>query len=249
MYPFAPFVFAVITLLAGCATVPAPPRVEHIDGVHFTHLGRNVWMHATWKDIAPWGPIVSHGLVVAHETTAILVDTAWDDAGTATILAWAEHRGHPITAAVLTHAHDDKMGGVGTLRDHGIATFAHPLSNTLAPTRGLVPAEHDLAFDDAGLATHAAMPGLTILYPGPGHTIDNIVVAIDGTAILFGGCLIRPGDATTLGNTADGDIGAWANTTRRVATTFPDATLIVPSHGAPGDRRLLSHTEMLATPR
>ncbi len=238
----------VVIWLAGCATVPAS-RVETLGDVSFTELGHGVWLHSTYKDIAPWGLVLSNGIVVTRPRSALLVDTAWDDAQTASILEWAERRGHPITAAVLTHAHDDKMGGVGLLRARGVATFAHPLSNELAPTRGLVPAEHALVFDSDGLSTAGALPGLTILFPGPGHTIDNIVVAVDGSPIVFGGCLIRPAESGTLGNTADADVGAWGSSTRKVANTFPRATVVIPSHGAPGDRNLLTHTESLAAPR
>lgn len=237
----------LVGCVVGCATTPTP-SVDAQGDVRFTSLGHGVWLHSADKHIAPWGPIVSHGLVVVRDGAALLVDTAWDDVQTASILEWAGRRGHPITAAVLTHAHDDKMGGVGVLRDHGVATFAHPLSNQLAPTRGLMPAEHDLTFDADGFASSPALRGLTVLYPGPGHTVDNIVVAVDHTPILFGGCLIRPAESTTLGNTADANIHAWAHSTRKVADTFPRATVVIPSHGAPGDRGLLAHTEALATP-
>lgn len=248
------FTACLLFSLVACTTASTqhPPVSLSVDTegeVRFTALGHGVWLHSSHRDIAPWGLVVSHGLVVTRGTSALLVDTAWDDAQTMSILAWARRSGHPIEAAVMTHAHDDKMGGVGALRKAGVKTFAHPMSNELAPTRDLVPAEFPLSFDAQGLATSPDLPGLTVLFPGAGHTLDNIVVAIDNTPILFGGCLIRPAASDNLGNTADGDIAAWATTTHKVATTFPSSTLIIPSHGDPGDRSLLTHTESLARPR
>ena len=64
--------------------------------------------------------------------------------------------------------------------------------------------------------------------------------------MLFGGCLIRPGDATDMGNTADGDVDHWAQAVRNVAEAFPDAEIVIPSHGPKGGRDLLDHTIDLA---
>lgn len=88
--------------------------------------------------------------------------------------------------------------------------------------------------------------GLKDFYPGPGHTRDNIVIYYAPAKVLFGGCLIRPGGATDLGNTADGDVANWADAAREVAAEFPDAEIVIPSHGPPGGRELLDHAIALA---
>ncbi|NKI36284.1 MBL fold metallo-hydrolase [Wenzhouxiangella sp. XN79A] len=154
-----------------------------------------------------------------------------------------------MSAAVFTHAHDDKMGGVGVLRSLGIATYAHAQSNQLAPTRGLVPAEFDLQFDAGGSAvpTAALPPELEIFYPGPGHTTDNLVVYVLESRVLFGGCLVRPRRSFSLGNTADAVIENWAQAIRNVNERFVEPTIVVPSHGAPGGPELLAHTIDVAT--
>ncbi|MHA7872001.1 MAG: MBL fold metallo-hydrolase, partial [Hyphococcus sp.] len=85
-----------------------------------------------------------------------------------------------------------------------------------------------------------------VFHPGPGHTRDNIVVYYEPAKVLFGGCLIRPDGSTNLGNTADGDVGNWANAVRNVAKQFPDAEIVIPSHGPMGRRALLDHTIALA---
>ena len=77
----------------------------------------------------------------------LLVDTAWTDDQTAQILNWIKQEINlPVALAVVTHAHQDKMGGMDALHAAGIATYANALSNQLAPQEGLVAAQHSLTF-------------------------------------------------------------------------------------------------------
>jgi len=236
------------------STASASPLTEdERDGVHFKKLDEFVWMHTTYVNLEKWGPVFSNGLIVVGADRASLVDTAWNNEQTKTILNWTyEVLGTTISSAVFTHAHDDKMGGMEALRVAGVLTYAHPRSNVLAPLHKLTPAEFDLAILDNG---SARVPGdraatdlskLEIYYPGAGHTEDNVVVHVKGTEILFGGCLVRPGDANSLGNTAEASISNWDDAVDRVASRFPTATVVIPSHGSPAGRELLSITSELA---
>lgn len=234
------------------AAVDSFQSEDERDGVRFTRIAESVWMHTTYINPDEWGPVLSNGIIVVGEDEAILVDTAWNDQQTKVILSWArEALGTPVSSAVFTHAHHDKMGGVQVLRSAGISTHAHPQSNVLAPFRDLTPAEFDLVISEDGSAAvsdDAAndLPLLEIYYPGPGHTVDNIVVRVTGTDIVFGGCLVRPGGSASLGNTAEASISNWAEAVERVARRFPEATIVIPSHGSPGGRELLSLTAELA---
>lgn len=220
------------------------PRGGSFAPGHRQALAPHVWIHTSYRDIPPWGAIPTHGLVVEVDGQRVLVDTAWTEDQTAEILRWSSP---PISVAVVTHAHDDKMGGIPALHAAGIDTYAHPLSNADAPERGLTPARHALAFEEA--ATSLFEGALEIFYPGGGHTRDNIVVYLPVSRVLFGGCLIRPGDADGLGNTADADVAHWAEAVRSVQRRFPEAAIVVPSHGDPGGVELLEHTAALAEAR
>ena len=67
----------------------------------------------------------------------LVVDTAWTDDQTAQILNWIKQEINlPVALAVVTHAHQDKMGGMDALHAAGIATYANALSNQLARKRG-----------------------------------------------------------------------------------------------------------------
>jgi metallo-beta-lactamase class B len=189
-----------------------------------------------------------NGLVVETAERVILVDTAWNDAQTDEILGWAaEELGRPVTHAVFTHAHVDKMRGVSAVRARGIETFAAADSNVAAVERGFTPAEFVLSFDAA--AVSADLAPVIVFDPGGGHTEDNIVVGVPDAEIVFGGCLIRPPGATNLGNTADANMSHWDDAVETVATHFPDALIVVPSHEPPSGRELFELTVRLARER
>lgn len=206
-------------------------------------------MHTSYHQVPGWGKVLSNGLIVQTPDGTILIDTGWNNAQTATILKWSETTlKQPIVAAVFTHAHNDKMGGVDAVIAAGVKTFAHPLSNQFAPEEGLTPAEHNLTIqpDRSMKADHPAFNAVEIYYPGGGHTLDNIVVAVPEAHILFGGCLIRPEGSHNLGNIASADLSSWASSVKRTAQKFPDVSLVIPSHGAPAGRELFEQTEQLA---
>ncbi|WP_230467380.1 subclass B1 metallo-beta-lactamase [Lujinxingia vulgaris] len=216
--------------------VPGGERAE----VVFEELVPGVWLHLSHRRVEPWGDVPSYGLVVEREDGALLIDSAWTDAQTAEILAWTEDvLDSRVTDAVFTHAHADKMGGVGMLRERGVKTYAAYDSNQLAVERGLVPAEHAIAFGAEG---EFRLGPAVVFDPGAGHTEDNIVVGLPEHGILFGGCLIRPAGATDAGNTADADLEHWDRAVEAVARRFEGLEVVVPSHGPPGGRELLALT-------
>ena len=130
----------------------------------------------------------------------LVVDTAWTDDQTAQILNWIKQEINlPVALAVVTHAHQDKMGGMD---------LCQCVVEPACPARGMVAAQHSLTFAANGWVEPATAPNfgpLKVFYPGPGHTSDNITVGIDGTDIAFGGCLIKDSKAKSLGNLGDAD--------------------------------------------
>lgn len=219
------------------ATEPPPD----LDTVQVTALAENVWLHTSYKDLPDIGPFPSNGLIVKTGDGIVLVDTAWNDAQTDQLVRWTRTHLHaPIRFAIVTHAHDDKMGGMAALHRAGIETYAYALTNKTAPSRSLVPAKHDLAFADG---TESLAGGeIEAFYPGAGHTADNIVVYIKRADVLFGGCLLRAEASPSLGNTEDADRGHWDAAVANVKTRYPHARIVVPSHSEPGGAKILDHT-------
>jgi metallo-beta-lactamase class B len=261
--PFAVVMVLTVVFATGATAADLVQPQEQVRGdIRLRRLTETVWLHTSEKEITGWGKVSSNGLIVHLDDQVWLIDTAWTDAATAEIADWVISTfGQPLTGAVFTHAHEDKMGGVDALRTRGIATWAHPRSNVLAPTRGLVPAAADLALDADGEArappaggdgiagrpqASVLPPGLSVFYPGPAHTEDNLVVGVEGAGVLFGGCMVRAAFSRSLGNLADADVARWAGSVAAVEARFPRAQIVVPSHGPPGGRELLALTHRLA---
>lgn len=237
-------------LLVACKKVPsaAPtpmpeafPEVRLGDDLVVTPLAVGVWVHTSTRDMGEWGRVPSNGLVVQRGRQVVVVDTAWDDEQTARLLAWVRTAVGEPTAVVATHAHQDKMGGIGAAREAGIPTFALVQSNAVAAERDLVPAEYALVLEE-GEGAPLADGAVELYFPGAGHTDDNLVVWVPEARVLHGGCLIRGAASKDLGNTADGDVGAWDTSVERVQARFPDAAMVVPSHAPVGGPDLLAHT-------
>ena len=140
------------------------------------------------------------------------------------ILNWIKREINlPVALAVVTHAHQDKMGGMDALHAAGIATYANALSNQLARRGdGCGATQPDFRRQWLGRTSNRANFGpLKVFYPGPGHTSDNITVGIDSTDIAFGGCLIKDSKAKSLGNLGDADTEHYAASARAFGAAFP----------------------------
>lgn len=254
-----PIVAGAVLMIAACYQGPRDAyrlaetsetyASETFGEVVFSRISDTVVMHTSTLDLPGMGPVRSNGLIVIAGDRSILVDTAWSDAHTRNILDYAEQvLGAPVSDAVVTHAHQDKMGGIGALRAAGIASWAHAMTNSEARAQDILPAENTLTFSE-GWATGASQDSLAplaIFFPGGGHTKDNITVGIRGTGIAFGGCLIKGSDAQTLGNLADADRENYAAAAARFGAAFPAADTVLVSHSPPQDREAIAHTIALA---
>lgn len=235
----------IMSLIIAATPAEADSWSAERDGVKFIRLSDTVWMHTSFRDYPNIGPFPANGLIIIEGTSAILVDSGWTDKDARAILLWTkENTGAETTRAVFTHAHVDKMGGAGALRDSGVATYALELSNKLAVQNGLQAAEHVLPLAMKG--NTISIGGVDFFFPGPGHSPDNIVANVKADGVLFGGCLIRPSGSRSLGNLLDANIGQWSEAVNAVATRFPASEIVIPTHGPPAGRELLDLTQGLA---
>ena len=231
---------SVVALLAlGCAasnTVVVPSTAP----VSLAPLVDNVYVHTSWGTVSA-GTFPSNGLLVCEPDAGLLVDTPWTGAQTDRLLTIAQQRGCPVRALVVTHFHNDRMGGIGPVLARGIATWA---------TQATV----DLARRDGWRPRIIAPPGVVrvggtaaeVFFPGEAHTRDNVVVWLSATRVLFGGCMVRAAAGDSLGNTADGNVPAYAASVRALIERYPSAERVVPGHGDHGGPELLTHTLQLA---
>ncbi len=220
--------------------IGAQKKIDLGKDVEIYALAPGIWRHVTYKEMAGWGRVPANGLIVVDGEHAALVDTPWTPEQTAILLDWVEKNlKAKVEAVVVSHSHEDCLGGLAEAHKRGIRSIGLEKTRELALASGVeAPKE---TFAGASKLT-VGKRELELYYPGPGHTVDNIVTWIADEKVLFGGCLVKSGDATTLGNTAEADLAAWPATLANVKERYPGARLIVPGHGDPGVPELIDHT-------
>ncbi len=211
------------------------------DTVWFARLTPRVWIHTTTYLLAGKIYYPANGMIVVDGGEATLVDTGWTNEQTQTILRAWHAAGRPkITKALVTHFHDDRLGGIPELTRHGVPSFGNPLTIGLAIDSGHAPPK---PLHNAEKAPQRFGP-IEVFYPGAGHTVDNIVAYVPGDDVLFGGCFIKSVTANDLGNLGDADVPAWPASVGRVMDRY-HARHVIPGHGTIGGDSL-SHTLSLA---
>lgn len=224
------------------AAAPSPNATEWriSEDLQVRQLRPGVWVHTSWKTYPNGARFSSNGLIVQDEEDVALVDTAWGKQATSQLLAWVNHTlGGPITQAVITHAHEDRAEGVPALAEAGIPVFAESRTVALA---GSLHRTHLTSLGRLAPGQSTNLGRMQILFPGPGHSPDNVVVWLADQRVLFGGCLVKAADATSLGNTNDADLRSWPKAIALVRERYGNADVVVPGHGAVEGQELEDHT-------
>lgn len=233
------FLCALLFTLVFCglawAAAPLPElRIEKIaDGVY---------LHTSYQHVDGYGLVDANGLVVMDGQDAYIIDTPWSQPDTAALVAWLQERNYEVKASVSTHFHDDRTAGIGYLNSISVPTYASQKTNALLKQNGKALATKTFGDEPLWLVENK----VEIFYPGAGHSVDNLVVWLPEQKILNGGCFVRAVETGTLGNTSDAVIADWAASAEQLQRRYPDAQIVIPGHGAMGDRSLLEHTRKLA---
>lgn len=210
--------------------------------VTLSKIADNVWVHTTNYTLPGQSPIPSNGLVVVDGDDVILVDGAWGELATLSLLEKVKaETGKTVTKMVVTHHHMDRTAGVDVAEWQGIQIFTHPDTPALAARSGF-PAPNTSVAALKDPRSRTSVGSLEIAYPGHGHTSDNLIVYVPSAGILYGGCALRGAGVKTLGNTADADLTKWADSLQWVKATYPNAKIAVPGHGKGANLSLVDAT-------
>jgi metallo-beta-lactamase class B len=215
-------------------------KVQLADDVFVEKITDHVWRHVSSKNVPNFGLVPSNGVIAQFGTDILLIDTAWNDVQTKLVLDWIEKelKAKP-SVAVITHAHDDRIGGIHEIHSRGIRTLSSVLTAELAKQQGIeVPQQ---TFDEK-LTLSLGGREVLVQYPGPGHTRDNIVVWLPDQKILVGGCLIKSAQAKDIGNTKDADLVQWPKTIEKVQQEFKQVKIVVPGHDDPSGTEAITRT-------
>lgn len=212
--------------------------------VLITPLSDDIYLHTSYFKLSKWGRFVAHGLISTKNQEAVLIDTAWTNQQTTTILNWLRAQNFEVKGMVATHFHDDSIGGIKVLHEQGIPTFGNTKTIALVSQRGGIPPQNGI--ESNLFSWKIGTQTIELFYPGPGHTADNWVAWFPEEKILFAGDLARPlSFQKSLGNTADADVGNWSSSIEKLLGRYAEAKVVISKHGKPGNQELLHHTLQL----
>lgn len=229
-------------LIADTSTAQPAPKPK----LRVTPLADGVYVHTTYG-MYQGEPVPSNGLIVNTSDGVVLLDTGWDTKdstdNTRQLLRWvADSLRQPVRLCIVTHSHDDKVGGIGELRKAGIRVVSTALTaqKTVASgyesPEGILPADTTFTIGNVPIRTY---------FPGAGHTSDNIVVWLPKQQILHGGCFVKSVAAFGLGYIGEANLSEWSKSVRRVMDRFGKAKWVIPGHDEWTDAKSLEHTVQL----
>ena len=242
-------VWILLALSAACASSREPrnsaPETEGqreyvlSEDVSVRRLAPGVWIHTTLAG-EDFGRYPANGLVVEDGDGSFLVDAGWNPQQAERLVEWAQKElRHPVRAAVVTHFHSDRLGGMQALQSGACPSTAwrRPRGSRQQKPRGLPSLAHL-----RGAAARGA--NRAVLSRGRPLTGQHRGLAPGQRRPVWR--LLREGWlAKNLGNVADADLAAWPASLERTRGQFPQMRIVVPGHGLPGGPDLLTHTREL----
>lgn len=210
-------------------------------------ISANTLLHRSFLILEQWGKFGCNGLVYINSGEAIIFDTPVNDSASAELIDWIqEKRNTTIKAVVINHFHNDCLGGLSTFHRQKIPSYSLNKTRILAEKDTANKAEIPQNGFEGRLVLNVGKAEIINLFPGEGHTADNIVSYIPSENVLFGGCLIKA-LGTGKGNLNDANTRAWSESVKRVKEMFPNVKTVVPGHGQHGNTDLLDYTIKMFT--
>ena len=219
-------------------------KINISENLTITEISQGVWVHTSRRPLDNGFLFPANGLLVQEDQELILIDTAWGPELTEELIGWIRTELKlPVSKAIITHFHDDSMGGTAVLEKYEIPFYGGPLTITLGVNEGVPLPNIVDGLNHVG--NKAKFGTLDIYYPGPGHTENNLVVWLERANVLFGGCAVKSPSFAGLGNVEDANLEYWPRAIENILKEYPNVDVVVPGHGPYGDKSLLIHTRNL----
>ncbi|HEY9176977.1 MAG TPA: subclass B1 metallo-beta-lactamase [Flavipsychrobacter sp.] len=213
-----------------------------------TQVDSNIYLYISYGDVGNYKNIDANAVVLVSGNEAMLFDTPWDSTQAKQLISWVtDSLDKKIILSVITHAHADRIGSIATMHRYGIPTYSHHLTAQEALKRGYPRPRHVFYNDDTTF--RCGDIEVIAYYPGAGHTIDNIVLYVPYKKFLYGGCFIKSGFSTDIGNIEDADIAAWPQSITKMKKRFEKTgfNMVIPGHGSWESNRAIENTMRLLT--
>jgi metallo-beta-lactamase class B len=173
-----------------------------------------------------------------------MIDSPWDTTQYQPLLdSIRVKHNKKVVMNVATHFHEDRTGGLAYYKQQGIKTYTTKLTDELSKQRGMKRAEFLLSNDTTFTVGQYSFQ---TFYPGHGHAPDNIVIWFKKEKVLYGGCLIKSTDDSTLGNLGDANVKTYALTLMNVQKKCRKPAYIIPGHNSWRTTQSLEHTLKMA---
>ncbi len=230
-------------LVSGCTSQQEAEYTYASDTLKIKSLGTNVFMHISYLITNDFGKVDCNGMVYINGDEAIVFDTPTDNKAAAELINWIEvKQGKKIKAVVVTHFHEDCLGGLKQFHTNRTKSYASNKTIELARNTN-VEVLPKSGFDKT-IEFRVGNESVYATYYGAGHTQDNIVGYIPKEETLFGGCLIKTMNASK-GFLGDANTLQWPKTVDIIRKDLPELNLVIPGHGNPGGIELLDYTIQL----
>ena len=208
-------------------------------------------------------------LVKVSDANLVWCGTPCEPQSTKLVYEWTlKQFGDVNLIEINTGFHNDNLGGNEFLLSKGVPVYGSDVTARIIRERGPEEKEKIIkSFADSdntpyhqacrqmtfvapnhtfdlskGLKLEFTKESAEVFYPGPSHTIDNVVVYFPKRKILFGGCMVKALDSKDAGYTADANMQKWPGSVEKVLEKYKEARIVVPGHGDYGGTDLLKHT-------
>lgn len=208
-----------------------------------THVKGDFYVYTTYGTYKG-KPVPSNSLYLVTNKGVVLIDTPWDTTQFQPLLDSIKERHHQkVVFCLATHFHGDRTGGLEFYRKQGIRTYTTKRTDELSKEQGMKRAEFLI---DRDTVFTIGQYSFQTYFPGQGHAPDNIVVWFPNEKILYGGCLVKSVDDSTLGYLGDANIKAYPATIKNVQAKCKNPDYIITGHDDWTDKKSLVHTLQMA---
>lgn len=208
-----------------------------------THLTGDFYIYTTYN-LYKGEKIPANGMYLVTNEGVALFDSPWDTTQFQPLLDSIQKRhGKKVVFCIATHFHNDRTAGLEYYAKKGTRTYTTIRTDALSKKEGMKRAQFLIAKDTV---VKLGSYSFEIIYPGEGHTADNIVVWFNKERIIYGACLIKSFEDEDLGFLGDANKDAYAATLRTVKQRCPSPKFVIVGHGNWSRTTSLDHSIKMA---
>ncbi len=204
-----------------------------------SHLKGDFYIFETFNEYKG-NRISANAMYLVTDSGVVLFDTPWDSAQFQPLLDSIKKKHNKnVVMCIATHFHEDRTGGLAYYKKQNIKTYTSIFTNELSKKNGKKTAQFLMSGDTT---FKVGQYSFATFYPGKGHAPDNIIIWFAKEKILYGGCLVKSTEDSTLGNLSDASISDYATTIKNVQRKCKRPKFIITGHGSYKSLQSLRHT-------